>query len=49
MIVADIDGLAERLTARGVEVTWDDDFPGHRRFHTVDCHENRLEFLSPER
>ncbi|MGW1245986.1 VOC family protein [Streptomyces sp. NPDC002535] len=47
ILVDDIDGLAERLTARGVEVTWDGDFPGHRRFYITDCHENRLEFLSP--
>ncbi|GGU88984.1 glyoxalase [Streptomyces litmocidini] len=49
ILVADLDGLAERLTARGVEVTWDDNFPGHRRFYVADCHENRLEFLCPER
>ncbi|WP_435056958.1 VOC family protein [Streptomyces sp. bgisy060] len=49
ILVADIDGLAERLTALGVEVAWDDDFPGHRRFYAADCHENRLEFLCPEK
>ncbi|MCZ0979261.1 glyoxalase [Streptomyces diastatochromogenes] len=48
ILVADIDGLAERLTGRGVEVTWDDHFPGHRRFYTADCHGNRLEFLCPK-
>jgi catechol 2,3-dioxygenase-like lactoylglutathione lyase family enzyme len=49
ILVADIDALAERLTGLGVAVTWDDNFPGHRRFYAIDCHENRLEFLSPER
>ncbi|MFE0648293.1 VOC family protein [Streptomyces sp. NPDC059534] len=49
ILVADLDGLAERLTALGAKVTWDDNFPGHRRFYTTDCHENRLEFLCPER
>ncbi|MFE7600923.1 VOC family protein [Streptomyces sp. NPDC057494] len=49
ILVADIDGLAERLTGRGVEVTWDDNFPGHRRFYVADCHGNRLEFLCPAR
>ena len=43
-----LNALADRLTGLGVEVTWDDNFPGHRRFYAVDCHENRLEFLSPE-
>ena len=32
----------------GVKVTWDGNFPGHRRFYAIDCHENRLEFLSPQ-
>ncbi|MEU1225907.1 VOC family protein [Streptomyces sp. NPDC005828] len=49
ILVADLDGLAGRLTGQGVGVTWDDDFPGHRRFYVADCHGNRLEFLSPER
>ncbi|MEU5919360.1 VOC family protein [Streptomyces sp. NPDC047141] len=49
ILVGDLDGLAERLTGRGTAVTWDDDFPGHRRFYVADCHGNRLEFLSPAR
>ncbi|WP_369143637.1 VOC family protein [Streptomyces sp. R44] len=48
ILVADLDGLAERLAGRGVEVMWDDNFPGHRRFYVADCHGNRLEFLSPQ-
>jgi catechol 2,3-dioxygenase-like lactoylglutathione lyase family enzyme len=43
--VADLDGLARRLTANEVTVTWDDDFPGHRRFYAFDNAGNRLEFL----
>lgn len=45
--VADLDRLAAALTGRGVEVKWDDAFPGHRRFYTDDPHGNRLEFISP--
>ena len=43
--VTDIDGLAARLTAAGVQVRWDDDFPGHRRCYADDPVGNRLEFL----
>jgi catechol 2,3-dioxygenase-like lactoylglutathione lyase family enzyme len=48
MLVSDIDALAARLTASGVDVEWDDDFPGHRRFYAHDPLGNRLEFLEPE-
>ncbi|MEV4380653.1 VOC family protein [Streptosporangium sp. NPDC049644] len=43
--VADLDALARHLAAKGVEVTWDDNFPGHRRFYAADNLGNRLEFL----
>jgi catechol 2,3-dioxygenase-like lactoylglutathione lyase family enzyme len=43
--VVGLDGLAERLTDKGVEVDWDGDFPGHRRFYAYDPHGNRLEFI----
>ncbi len=43
--VGDLDGLAERLAEHGVEVTWDDNFPGHRRFFAFDNLGNRMEFL----
>ncbi|MFJ5926977.1 VOC family protein [Kitasatospora sp. NPDC092948] len=46
--VTDIDALAERLAAAGVEVVWDGNFPGHRRFHALDNSGNRLEFLQPD-
>ena len=52
--VGDLDALAERLASHGVAVTWDDAFPGHRRFYASDTLGNRLEFLqrdasAPER
>ena len=48
LLWADLDGLAERLSAAGYPVTWDNDsIAGRRRFHTKDPHGNRLEFLAP--
>jgi catechol 2,3-dioxygenase-like lactoylglutathione lyase family enzyme len=47
ILVTDLDALATRLTDKGVKVTWDNNFPGHRRFYVADCYGNRLEFLSP--
>jgi catechol 2,3-dioxygenase-like lactoylglutathione lyase family enzyme len=46
--VADVDGLADTLTAAGCPVRWADpsEIPGRRRFHTNDAVGNRLEFLS---
>lgn len=49
ILVADLDALADRLAAAGVAITWDDAFPGHRRFYAHDNVGNRLEFLSPQR
>lgn len=46
--VEDLDGLAERLNDNGVEITWDGNFPGHRRFYAFDPLGNRLEFLQRE-
>jgi catechol 2,3-dioxygenase-like lactoylglutathione lyase family enzyme len=43
--VGDLDALAERLTTHGVEITWDENFPGHRRLYAADNLGNRLEFL----
>lgn len=44
--VEGIDVLAERLTAAGVDFTWDTtNFPGHRRFYAKDPVGNRLEFI----
>lgn len=44
-LVKDIDALATRLAVRGIDVEWDDKFPGYRRFYTRDPLGNRLEFL----
>lgn len=43
---AELDALAERLTAAGAEVRWDERLPGARRFYSFDPAGNRLEFLS---
>ena len=45
--ITDLDALAERLSAAGVAVRWDDELPGHRRFYADDPFGNRLEFLAP--
>lgn len=46
-VVVDIDRLRERLAEHGIDIEWDDKFPGFRRFYTFDNNGNRLEFLSP--
>ena len=43
-VVSDLDGLAARLTGEGIEVTWDDEIPGTKRFYAADPFGNRLEF-----
>ena len=43
--VDDLETLATRLDAAGVEVRWDDELPGVRRFYAEDPWGNRLEFL----
>jgi hypothetical protein len=45
--VSGIRRFAERLAARGAEVVWDGDLPGHLRFYSRDPVGNRLEFLEP--
>ena len=47
LLVDDLDALAARLEAAGVEVAWDGDFPGHRRCYVADPVGNRLELLQP--
>jgi hypothetical protein len=42
--VTEVDGLAARLLDGGHELTWDDNVPGVRRFHTHDPVGNRVEF-----
>jgi len=45
-LVEDIDAVAARLARAGSAVTWDDDFPGYRRFYTTDGNGNRVEVLA---
>lgn len=45
---AALDGLADRLSATGAKVLWDDSLPGERRFYSEDPWGNRLEFLAAE-
>ncbi len=45
-LVDDVDAVARRAETAGLPVTWDDDLPGCRRFHTADGHGNRVEVLA---
>ncbi|GAA3442462.1 VOC family protein [Planomonospora venezuelensis] len=47
LLVHDLDAWAHRLAEAGYPVAFADDIPGMRRFHSEDCHGNRLEFLEP--
>jgi catechol 2,3-dioxygenase-like lactoylglutathione lyase family enzyme len=47
LLVQDIDSWAARLAAAGYPVTFDENFPGLRRFYSEDPNGNRLEFLEP--
>jgi catechol 2,3-dioxygenase-like lactoylglutathione lyase family enzyme len=47
ILVTGLRDLADRLETAGVEVTWDEHFPGHDRFYADDPFGNRLEFLEP--
>lgn len=44
--VPDLDALAGRLTAAGVDLDWNDLLPGVRRFHAPDPFGNRIEFVA---
>ena len=44
--MTDLDALAERLIAAGVDVRWDDEIPGVARFYADDPWGNRLEFMA---
>lgn len=48
LLVSDLDALAQRLAKHDWPLTWDDAFPGMRRFYTEDNNGNRLEFLQPK-
>jgi catechol 2,3-dioxygenase-like lactoylglutathione lyase family enzyme len=47
ILVDGLRGLAERFLEAGVEVVWDEEFPGHARFYASDPFGNRLEFMEP--
>jgi catechol 2,3-dioxygenase-like lactoylglutathione lyase family enzyme len=47
ILVDGLVALAGRLEAAGVEVEWDDRFPGFSRFYAHDPFGNRLELLEP--
>ena len=47
LLVDDLGAFAVRLEAHGVDVTWDDTFPGFRRYYVADPHGNRIELLEP--
>jgi catechol 2,3-dioxygenase-like lactoylglutathione lyase family enzyme len=47
ILVSDLQALADRFQAAGVDITPDTDFPGHGRFYAQDPFGNRLEFLQP--
>ena len=46
-VVTDLDEVAARLAAAGIDVAYDDQIPGTRRFETADPFGNRLEFRQP--
>lgn len=45
--VTGIEAYATRLAEHGIQVEWDADLPGHRRFYSYDPVGNRLEFMEP--
>jgi catechol 2,3-dioxygenase-like lactoylglutathione lyase family enzyme len=45
--VDDVHALFDRLTAAGIQCTWDDAIPGVLRFYAPDPWGNRLEFIQP--
>ena len=47
ILIERLDHLAAALEQAGHPVTWDAEFPGHRRFYAADPFGNRLEFLEP--
>lgn len=47
LLVEDLPGFARRIESHGVDVVWDENFPGFRRCYMADPHGNRLELLEP--
>jgi catechol 2,3-dioxygenase-like lactoylglutathione lyase family enzyme len=46
--VDDIEAFATRCSEVGLNIEWDDRYPGVRRFYVSDPFGNRLELLQPE-
>jgi catechol 2,3-dioxygenase-like lactoylglutathione lyase family enzyme len=46
LLVDDIEAVAQQLSGSGFPVTWDEEFPGYRRFYTADGNGNRVEILA---
>ena len=44
-LVDSIDKLGRALADAGLDVNWDGNFPGYRRFHVFDPHGNRVEIM----
>ena len=44
LVVADLDALAARLSAAGLDTPYDESIPGTKRFYAADPFGNRLEF-----
>lgn len=47
LLVEDLPGFVAGLAEKGIDVEWDDRFPGFRRCYVHDPHGNRLELLEP--
>jgi catechol 2,3-dioxygenase-like lactoylglutathione lyase family enzyme len=47
LLVDDLVAFAARLAEHGVEVEWDDRYPGFRRCYVADPPGNRIELLEP--
>ena len=47
LLVDGLEAFAERLAKHGVDVEWDDRFPGFRRCYVADPQGNRLELMEP--
>lgn len=48
LLIGGLDELAARMREHDVEVQWDGNLPGYRRFHSQDPFGNRLEFLEAQ-
>ena len=49
LLVDDLAGLRDRLSAAGMPILLDEPLPGYDRFYTSDPFGNRIEILSPHR